>query len=703
MNRKKEETEKALKPSEKEARRLADEARVIAEIGRIISSSLDIEEVYERFAEEVRKLIPSDRILVNLINQQEGTLTTAYMAGMKVAGRDKGIVFPIAGTITEEMMRLAAPMLFQSSSVEEVRHRYPSILPAFQAGLRSRLSVLLIARGVVIGSLTLWSKKINIYGESDIRLAQSVASQIAGAIANARLFQELNRAAEALKESEERYRSIFDNATEGIFQSTPEGRFVAVNPAFARIYGWESPSEILRNVATVWDLYVDRAESMRHKRFLRETGVARELEAEHRRKDGNKFLVSLDIRAVRDTSGRLVYYEGLVQDTTERKQLEDQLRQAQKMEAVGTLAGGIAHDFNNILAAIIGFTEMVIDDVSDIPAVRQKMERVLEAGYRGRDLVRQILTFSRKSEEEKKALHLAPVVEETFKLLRASLPSTIAMKLNMDTDQDLAYADPSQLQQIIMNLGANASHAMWTKGGTMEIALRAVTVDSPELLPEPDMTPGDYLVLSVSDTGIGMENKVLKRIFEPFFTTKEKGQGTGLGLSMVYGIVKSHKGGIRVTSRPGQGSTFSVFLPAAAIPEETDNGNGSRGALPTGTERILLVDDEEAIVELGQGVLQSLGYTVVTKRSGKEALKTFRKDRAFDLVITDQTMPQMTGVTLAVELLKLKPDLPVILCTGYSETVSRESVQKAGIREFLMKPLSRRQLASAVRKALEKK
>ena len=223
----------------------------------------------------------------------------------------------------------------------------------------------MIARGEVIGSLALWSKQVKAYGERDIRLAQGVANQIAGAIANAQLFRERKRAEEALKESEERYRSIFDNAIEGIFQSTPEGRFVSVNPAIARIYGWESPLEMVREVATVWSLYVDHAESVRHGRLLDEHGVVRGLEAEHWRKDGSKFWVSLDIREVRDSSGKIVYYEGLVQDNTERKKLEDQLRQAQKMEAIGTLAGGIAHDFNNILAAIIGFTEMVLDDVSD--------------------------------------------------------------------------------------------------------------------------------------------------------------------------------------------------------------------------------------------------------------------------------------------------------------------------------------------------
>jgi CheY-like chemotaxis protein len=328
------------------------------------------------------------------------------------------------------------------------------------------------------------------------------------------------------------------------------------------------------------------------------------------------------------------------------------------------------------------------------------MEQVLKAGLRGRDLVRQILTFSRRGDQEKHALHLSPLIQETFKMLRSSLPTTIEMKLDLDENRDLAYADPSQIQQIIMNLGTNAFHAVGEKGGTLEVSLRAIPLDTRELLPEPDMVPGEYLVLSVRDTGHGMEDGVMKRIFEPFFTTKEKGKGTGLGLSVVYGIVKSHNGGIRVSSRPGQGSVFSVYLPARTG-AEVERESVSWETLPTGTERILLVDDEEPIVELGKGVLRRLGYTVVAKRSGREALETFREDGPFDLLITDQTMPEMTGVMLATELLKLRPDLPVILCTGYSESVSRETAQEVGIREFLMKPLSKRELARAVRRALE--
>ncbi len=543
---------------------------------------------------------------------------------------------------------------------------------------------------------------------------------------------ERKRAEEALQQSHERFRALAEATFEGI-AFTEAGRILEVNDQLARMLGYGKDELIGTEVSSVIfpedrprvleNIQKGRESTIEH-RFVRKDGGVITVEAHGKpftyegrgirvtalrditeRKDAEEALKKahdeLELRVQERTAELSRAYERLEAEMTERTRMEEQLRQAQKMEAIGTLAGGIAHDFNNILAAIIGFTEMVLDDVSDNPFVQQRMERVLKAGLRGRDLVRQILTFSRRSDEEKKALHLSPLIQETFKLLRASIPTTIEMKLDLDTNRDLAYADPSQIQQIIMNLCTNASHAMREKGGTLEVSLRAITIDTGELLPEPDMAPGEYLVLSVRDTGLGMDDRVMKRIFEPFFTTKEKGQGTGLGLSVVYGIVKSHKGGIRVSSRPGQGSVFSVYLPAARAEAEVERETVSWDTLPTGTERILLVDDEEPIVELGQGVLRRLGYTVVAKRSGREALETFRKDGAFDLVITDQTMPEMTGVMLAAELLKLRPDLPVILCTGYSESVSRETAQEVGIREFLMKPLSKRELAGAVRRALE--
>ncbi|HVN24411.1 MAG TPA: PAS domain S-box protein [Syntrophorhabdales bacterium] len=407
----------------------------------------------------------------------------------------------------------------------------------------------------------------------------------------------------------------------------------------------------------------------------------------------------LELRVQERTAQLSTAYEVLRAEMQERQRVEHQLRESQKMEAIGTLAGGIAHDFNNILAAIIGFTEMVIDDVSDRTDVQQKMEQVLKAGLRGRELVRQILTFSRKSKAEYRVLTLGPLIRETFRLLRASLPTSISMSLNLEADQDSVYADPSQIQQVLMNLCTNASYAMRETGGKLEISLGHVTLGPDDPSPEPDTSPGEYVVLSVRDTGTGMSEAVKEHIFEPFFTTRPRKQASGLGLSVVYGIVKSHKGSIMVLSQPGKGSVFRVFLPKADLGESTEEET-SRQPLRE-KRRILFVDDEEIVAEMGRFMLGRIGYDVVVHTDSGEALRSFtERPGEFDLVITDQTMPKMTGVVLAEKLLQIRPDIPIILCTGYSDLVSDETARAKGIKQLVMKPLARKEMAELIQKVL---
>jgi nitrogen-specific signal transduction histidine kinase len=385
----------------------------------------------------------------------------------------------------------------------------------------------------------------------------------------------------------------------------------------------------------------------------------------------------------------------------DRKQVEEQLRQAHKLEAIGTLAGGIAHDFNNILAAILGLTEMVMDDVSDNADAQYKMGRVLKAGLRGRDLVRQILAFSRKSEVERKEISLTPLVHETHSLLRSSLPTTIQMPLAITTSDDYVLADPTQMQQVLMNLATNAAHAMREDGGQLTIGISSVTFPQGSLLPDPDLEPGTYVKLTVKDTGTGMTEGVRQRIFEPFFTTKQQGQGTGMGLAVVYGIVKAHGGALTVQSEVGQGSIFEVFLPRAQRPEAKTE-EATTAVLSTGTERILFVDDEEILVDIARGMLGDLGYHVTVAANGSEAWNLFLEDPSrFDLVITDQIMPDVTGVALAQKMLGVRKEMPIILCTGYSEMVSAEKAKELGICAFVMKPMVKKELAETIRRVLD--
>ncbi|HVN95319.1 MAG TPA: response regulator [Syntrophorhabdaceae bacterium] len=413
--------------------------------------------------------------------------------------------------------------------------------------------------------------------------------------------------------------------------------------------------------------------------------------------DLRKSRDELELRVKERTSELRSTTNSLETEVQERKRLETELRQAQKMEALGTLTGGIAHDFNNILAGIIGFTEMTLDDLSSDSPARRYLELVLKGSFRGRDLIKQLLSFSRKDAYEITALRLTPIIEETVKLLRASIPATISIKLKIATTSDNILANATGIQQIIMNLATNAAHAMKTDGGTLSIAL-----SDARPVRGLDLKAGNYLELSVRDTGVGMEQAVLERIFEPFFTTKEVGQGTGMGLAVVYGIVKSLQGYISVESTPGKGTAFHILLPRANTEESYEPV--ASGAVPTGHETVLFVDDEEMLAELGKEMLEKLGYTVTAFTNSADALKLVLEDPSkFDLVITDLSMPGLAGLHLAKELLAARPGLPIILCTGHADDIDSESAKRAGIREFLMKPLAKRELAEAVRRTLDHK
>ena len=394
--------------------------------------------------------------------------------------------------------------------------------------------------------------------------------------------------------------------------------------------------------------------------------------------------------------------EKMVEERTQTlAKYERQLQQVLKIQAIGTLAGGIAHDFNNILFPIVGYTELTMDEVPDDSVAHNNLEEVLKAAHRAKDLVQQILTFSRQSGLERKPVKVHLIIKEALKLLRASIPASIEIINNIDDDCHPVMGDATQIHQVIMNLCTNAYQAMQDKGGTLEVNLSEVDVGYEETVKKIGMQPGKHLQLLVRDEGCGMDAVVLDRIFEPYYTTKEQGKGTGLGLSVIHGIVKNHRGDISVTSSLGKGTTFKVYLP---ITEDADMANElepSNGAAK-GNERILLIDDEEQIVSMEQKMLENLGYEVTARTDSTEALKEFSlQPQNFDLVITDMTMPQMTGDELAQKLLDIKPDIPVILCTGFNEDITEEKALAMGIQKFVMKPVIKNDLATTIRTVLD--
>ena len=422
----------------------------------------------------------------------------------------------------------------------------------------------------------------------------------------------------------------------------------------------------------------------------------------------NKFI---EIKATPrfDEQDQVVGIVHVVQDISERKkaeeekkQLQDQLRQTQKLEAVGTLAGGIAHDFNNLLAAIVGYADLALEDIPDGTVARSNIEQVLIAGSRAKELVRQILTFSRKAEQKQEPMEVAPIVKEALKMLRASIPTSIEIRRNIEADLSVIMADPTEIHQILMNLCTNASHAMDDDGGVLEVSLTDFDTKSAVVTDYGTLQPGSYVKLTVKDTGCGMGSTITERIFEPFFTTKPVDKGTGMGLSVVHGIVEDHRGVITVQSQLGKGTTFDIYLPRIESP---DTHQTQTVQIPRGKgELILVVDDEKPLVDMMTQMLERLGYTVVGKTASMDALEAFSAEPGrFDLVITDYAMPNMTGKELAEALMAVKPDIPVILCTGFSENIDAESAKSMGIKEFLMKPVVRSELAATIRNVLDKK
>jgi PAS domain S-box-containing protein len=384
----------------------------------------------------------------------------------------------------------------------------------------------------------------------------------------------------------------------------------------------------------------------------------------------------------------------------ELTRLEAQLQQTQKMEAIGTLAGGIAHDFNNILSAIMGYAELAQLDLTEGGTAKERLDHIIKATQRARDLVSQILSFSRKRDVRKKPFQVNSVVEEALKLLRATLPAAIEIRPNLSATTDPIFTDPTLIHQVVMNLCANAAHAMEKKGGILDVALAPFKVNGAKNDRLGDISPGRYLRLVVTDNGEGMTPEVCERIFDPFFTTKEDGRGTGMGLAMVQGIVKDHNGTILVDSTPGRGTRFEVLFPT--IQEESRvSGRDSTGPIG-GSETILFVDDEVSLADLGKQALERLGYRVeaLTNPDDALALISDAKDR-FDLVITDLSMPQMNGDLLVRRIHNLQPDIPAILCTGYSERITHENVHAMGIRALLSKPLSLMELSQTIRSILD--
>lgn len=512
----------------------------------------------------------------------------------------------------------------------------------------------------------------------------------------------------ALAKSEERFRDLIETTNDMVWETDAKGYFTYCSPVCENIYGF--PPEEMKG-KSLFDMISSSVAADEFKGFF--TQCADDASAFHSverpvlHKDGQLIYIETSGAPVIGIDGKTTEFRGIDRDITERKhfeserlKLEAQYRQSQKLEAIGTLAGGIAHDFNNILSGIIGYTELVASQMPKGSSEKDMLFQVLEASGRASALVKQILTFSRQTEQEIRPINIQPIIKEVLKLLRATIPSTIEIRQSINTTSDTVMADPTRIHQLVMNLCTNAAHAMEVSGGSLLLGLDAIEITEDLVKQYPDLNSGPYIRLMVRDTGAGIEPEIIEKIFDPFFTTKKDGKGTGLGLAVVHGIVKSYGGKIYVNS-DRNGTLFNILLPRvidASVGEEKN----VPATPPTGTEHILFVDDEDCLVDIGTKILTNLGYQVTTTTSSVEALKIFTDaPDDFDILITDMTMPKMTGDQLAKKILAIRPEIPIILCSGFSESMSPDRSLSMGIRTFLRKPVPMRELAATIRNVLD--
>ena len=572
-----------------------------------------------------------------------------------------------------------------------------------KCGYNSCIALPLVDDGRVFGSLVIFNAQPNAFDVDEAQLLEELAEDLSYGIRGLRLKTESKR------EMEERFMlaTVMDQTSDGVITFDASGHIQYINPSFELLCG--VPAAEAMGVS-IHDFGCSERNPHFYRAILSVFNSNKELSGHfvNKKRDGTDYDMDAKIAPVFSASGDVVRYVVTIRDVSEATGLQRQLRQAQKMEALATLSGGIAHDFNNILAIIITNMEMALEDVPEDSPLNGPMQLVLRAGLRGKNLVKQFLTISRQTEQPQKIVPIKEIIEDCFSLLRSTLPTTIELRKDFDTETALIAADPTQINQVIMNLCTNAGDAMRERGGVLDISLTEIELTADDIVRYPGLVAGKYVKVIVADTGHGMSRDVMDRIFDPFYTTKVKGKGTGLGLSTVHSIVKNHRGSITVNSILDVGTTFTILFPKVDGEENGVEEKTVPDKIMSGQGHILFVDDEvDYVVGMKIG-LERLGYAVTAETDSLRTLELFRKNPdQFDLVITDQTMPNMTGVMLAQELLSIRANLPIILCSGSSPgsdaAVSPAKAKAIGIREVLMKPVERSEMNRIVQQLLELK
>lgn len=658
------------------------------ELIQAVAHTLDRNTILHKVADAARQQCQADEVSVMVPTKSGRELCVTVVEGEgreKILGERVPIEHGIAGwaALNDETVTL-------QGNVDDPR--FAPINP--RESIHSSISMPMKVGSKLVGVLNVNSTKgPRPFTVGQVKALSILANVAAPALESARLHDEV-------LEAERRYRSIFENAVEGMFQKTPDGQITAANPAMARILGYETPGE-LAAMTDIWNqIYVDPARRAEFVEEIERRGLVQGFEMQMYRKDGSKIWVSLSARAIRDPSGKVLHYEGSIEDVTERKRLEEQLVQSQKMEAIGTLAGGIAHDFNNLLTAIIGYSQLVSGRLKEGDPMYKEIEEIRIAGMRAAGLTSQLLAFSRKQVLQPRVINLNTIVENISKMFTRVIGEDIELVISLQPKLGQIRADPGQMEQVIMNLAVNARDAM-PHGGKLIIETSDVLLDEAYARLHFNVKPGPHVMLAVSDTGCGMDMETRSHIFDPFFTTKEKGKGTGLGLSTVYGIVKQSGGDIWVYSEPDRGTTFKLYLPRVerGVKQPYKELHESR---PRGTETVLLVEDEPQVRNLAALVLRDRGYEVLEASCGDEALRAARQHAGkIHLLLTDVVMPQMSGKELAEQVTNAISDIKVLFASGYTDdAIVHHGVLDADMN-FIQKPFTPNSLATKVRQVLD--
>jgi two-component system cell cycle sensor histidine kinase/response regulator CckA len=671
-----------------ERRRSEELQSALYRIAEVSTSARDLTSLYPAIHAIVADLLDAKNFYIALYDETTNWMTFPYFVDeFDVAPAPR---IPRRG-LTEYVLRTGEPLLATGQKLNELAAA--GEIERTGSPADDWLGVPLERGGGTFGVLAVQHYAARTrFGEHEKDVLTFVSHQVAGAI-------ERKRNEEALLRSEARYRSLIQSAVVGIYRATIDGRFLEVNPALVAMLGYQYPAEVLA-LSLPRDVFVDdQAKAAVHQSFLRQ-GRFEGVEARWKRKDGTVISVRLSGRGVRDEREGAEVFEVIAEDVTERKALEDQLRQAQKMEAVGTLAGGIAHDFNNLLTVVSGYCQLLMEDHAEDPQSARSIEQILRAAERAAALTRQLLAFSRRQMLQPRVVNLNTLVGSVERMLQPLLGERIQIELHTAAQVSTVKADPGQLEHILMNLAVNARDAM-PRGGTISLQTANADLSEDFARSHPGAAPGRYVILSVADTGSGMDAETMAHVFEPFFTTKEPGKGTGLGLSMVYGIVKQSGGYITVDSKLGQGTRFRVYLPRVDEPEELPPPDSGPAPRPAGSGTILLVEDEVAVRELVEAILTSHGYKVLTADTASHATTLCRSyGEPIDVLLTDVVMPGVAGPELARELLVLRPTLKIIYMSGYpGESLIEEGLTAEGVA-LLQKPFTASALEEKIRRVL---